>query len=59
MNRRLGASLVLAALLIAMPGSASDGPTLATVLQRAAAYVADFHQQLAGVVAEERYVLEV
>ena len=59
MNRRLGASLVLAALLIAMPGSASDGPTLATVLQRAAAYVADFHQQLAGVVAEERYVQEV
>jgi hypothetical protein len=59
MNRRLGAPLVLAALLIAVPGSASDGPTLATVLQRAAAYVADFHLQLAGVVAEERYVQEV
>ena len=44
MNRRLGAPLLLAALLIAMPGSASDQPTLATVLQRAAAYVADFHQ---------------
>lgn len=31
-------------------------PKLATVLDRAAAYVADFHRQLAGIVAEERYV---
>jgi hypothetical protein len=51
--------MVCACLLIAMPGSASDQPSLATVLQRAAAYVADFHLQLAGVVAEERYVQEV
>ena len=51
--------MVCACLLIAMPGSASDQPTLAIVLQRAAAYVADFHLQLAGVVAEERYVQEV
>ena len=51
--------MACACLLIARPGSASDQPTLATVLQRAAAYVADFHLQLAGVVAEERYVQEV
>jgi hypothetical protein len=31
-------------------------PALATVLQRAADYVADFHRQLASIVAEERYV---
>jgi hypothetical protein len=34
-------------------------PPLARVLERAAAYVADFHLQLSGVVAEERYVQEV
>ena len=39
--------------------SGAPEPTLATVLERAAAYVADFHRQLSGVVAEERYVQEV
>jgi hypothetical protein len=33
-------------------------PTLAVVLERAAAYVADFHRQLSSIVAEERYVQE-
>jgi hypothetical protein len=50
--------MACACLLIAGPARAEE-PTLATVLQRAAAYVADFHKQLAGVVAEERYVQEV
>ena len=32
---------------------------LETVLQRAAAYVADFHHQMAGIVVEEHYIQEV
>jgi hypothetical protein len=51
----LCAALVLAA---ASPAAARE-PSLTTVLERAAAYVADFHRQLSGVVAEERYVQEV
>jgi len=43
------------ALALATPAAAQE-PALETVLQRAAAYVADFHLNLAGVVAEERYV---
>lgn len=39
--------------------SAAQEPTLATVLQRAGAYVADFHRQLSSIVAEERYVQDV
>jgi hypothetical protein len=31
-------------------------PTLATVLERAAAYVAEFYRRLSGIVAEEHYV---
>src|SRR5437899_5168231 len=46
----------LAVALSAAPPAAAQQPTLATVLQRAAAYVADFHHQLSSVVAEERYV---
>ena len=34
-------------------------PTLATVLARAGAYVAEFQRQLSGIVAEEHYVQEV
>jgi hypothetical protein len=51
----LRAVLVLAA---ASPAAAQE-PPLPAVLERAAAYVADFHRQLSGVVAEERYVQEV
>jgi hypothetical protein len=51
----LCATLALAA---ASPAAAQE-PSLAAVLERAAAYVADFHRQLSGVVAEERYVQEV
>jgi hypothetical protein len=35
---------------------APDELTLATVLERAGAYVADFHRQLSSIVAEERYL---
>jgi hypothetical protein len=35
---------------------AAQEPTLATVLGRAADYVADFHRRLSSIVAEERYV---
>jgi hypothetical protein len=43
-------------MLAAGAPAAADEPSLATVLERAAAYVADFHRQLASIVAEERYV---
>src|SRR3954468_20338314 len=33
-------------------------PTLAVVLERAAAYVADFYRRLSGIAAEEHYVQE-
>ena len=49
---------VALALAAASPATAQE-PALANVLDRAAAYVADFHRQLSGVVAEERYVQEV
>ena len=55
--RTLGA-LIGGAVLMASPVAAQE-PALATVLQRAGAYVAEFHRQLASVVAEERYVQEV
>jgi hypothetical protein len=41
------------------PAAAADEPALAAVLERAAAYVADFHRQLSSIVAEERYVQDV
>ncbi len=40
--------------LIAAPAAAQE-PPLATVLERAGAYVADFHARLSSIVAEERY----
>jgi len=36
--------------------AAAQQPTLAEVLERTSAYVADFHRQLSSIVAEERYV---
>jgi hypothetical protein len=48
----IGAVILLAT---AAPG-AEQPVKLATVLERAAAYVADFHRQLSSIVAEERYV---
>jgi len=52
--RRVAWSLAVA--LSAAEPTAAQPPTLATVLERAAAYVADFHRQLSSIVAEERYV---
>jgi hypothetical protein len=47
------------AIAIAGDGAAAQEPSLATVLGRAGAYVADFERQLSGIVAEEHYVQEV
>jgi len=47
-------SLALAAIVNARPSAQTD--TVDAVLARAGAYVADFHRQLASIVAEERYV---
>jgi hypothetical protein len=44
------------AVTLARPAAASEPESLATVLARAAAYVAEFHRQLSTIVAEERYV---
>jgi hypothetical protein len=55
---RTAALSVVIALSAASPARGQE-PALTTVLERAAAYVADFHRQLSGVVAEERYVQEV
>lgn len=44
---------------LSAPASAQTGPTLATVLERAAAYVVEFQSRLSGIVAEERYVQNI
>jgi hypothetical protein len=48
---------VCAVASLAQPAAAQE-PALAAVLARASAYVAEFHRQLSGIVAEERYVQE-
>jgi hypothetical protein len=53
---RLMLAALAGATLIAAPAGASPEPSLATVLERAAAYVARFQQRLTRVVAEEHYV---
>jgi hypothetical protein len=52
---RAAAFGVTLALGAAAPAAAQQ-TTLATVLERAGVYVADFHRQLSSIVAEERYV---
>lgn len=47
---------MIAAVAFAAAAAAADRPVLAAVLQRAAAYVAEFHRELSGIVAEEHYV---
>jgi hypothetical protein len=42
--------------LMASPAAAQEPPTIATVLDRAGAYVAEFHRQLSSLVGEETYV---
>ena len=45
--------------LLLVLGLAAPQPTLRQVLERAAAYVAQFEQRLSGIVAEEQYTQEV
>jgi hypothetical protein len=57
MTRQLIAAAIAAASIIAAtPRVAAQTPTLTTVLDRAAAYVSEFHRKLSSIVAEERYV---
>lgn len=60
MNWRVGDFVRLAVALAgtASPASAQE-PTLANVLERAAAYVTGLQRQLSGIVAEERYIQEI
>ena len=51
-------NLAVALMLAARPAAAQQ-PTLATVLERAGAYVTEFQRQLSGIVAEERYTQEI
>ena len=52
---RAAAASVLLLTLCVLPGRASQEPSLAEVLKRAAVYVSDFQKQLSGIVAEETY----
>ena len=49
-------NLAVALALTASPAAAQEPPTLATVLDLAGAYVAEFHRQLSSLVGEETYV---
>jgi hypothetical protein len=51
------AALVAIAIGLGAPASAQTEPALATVLERAGAYVVEFQRRLSGIVAEERYRL--
>ena len=50
---------VAAAVWVAAQPAGADETPLATVLARAATYVAEFHRQLSSIVAEEQYVQTV
>lgn len=53
---RLTFGVIVAALAVGAGGQpAAQAPSLAEVLKRSAAYVAEFRQQLSGIVAEETY----
>jgi len=58
MSGRLRVASALLCCAAASPAAAQE-PKLATVLQRAGAYVDGFERQLSGIVAEEHYVQEV
>jgi hypothetical protein len=53
---RARASLLIVLSMMTAAPAAAQQPSLATVLERAAAYVADFQRQLSSIVAEERYI---
>ena len=59
MTATFHATIVSACLAVTVSGPAAattEPQSLATVLARAGAYVADFHRQLSSIVGEERYV---
>lgn len=58
MTTTFHATIVSACLAVTVsgPAAASEPQSLAIVLARAGAYVADFHRQLSTIVGEERYV---
>ena len=58
-NRKVVRLLAICAIAGCAEPAAAQEPTLATVLARAGAYVAEFHRQFSGIVAEERYVQEI
>jgi hypothetical protein len=58
-NRTLACAVAVCAVAAVAEPSPAQEPTLATVLARAASYVAEFHRQFSGIVAEERYLQEV
>jgi hypothetical protein len=52
--------VICVSMALAAPSpAAAQQPLLATVLDRASAYVAEFQRQLSGIVAEEHYIQEV
>jgi hypothetical protein len=48
--------MIAVALVLSLQTAPAPAPSLSTVLQRAGAYVAEFHRRLSRIVAEERYV---
>jgi hypothetical protein len=58
MTKVLRAVTASLCMTVAAPAAAQQ-PSLATVMQRAGAYVAEFERQLSGIVAEEHYVQDV
>jgi hypothetical protein len=59
MRSRLVAVVVAIATVAGAPRALAQAPTMADVLKNAAAYLADFQKQLAGIVSEETYVQEL
>jgi hypothetical protein len=54
---RMGRTMMSVGVAIALAQpAAAEAPTLATVLERAGAYVVEFEQKLRSIVAEERYI---
>jgi hypothetical protein len=53
--RARGWTVVVAMVLLLTTVRAEPAPTLHDLLQRAGVYVADFHRQLSGIVADEEY----
>jgi hypothetical protein len=54
-HRRLVIPAIVLSAVVAAPAAAQPAPSLPVVLERAAAYVAEFERRLSGIVAEETY----